>query len=107
MKRGDIVLVKYPFTDMSAEKLRPALVLLPEDAEGDLLLAFITSSFVKSPFDIPLKALPGTGLHKDSVLRLKKLMTVHRSLLQGRLGSITSEQLSLVESTLKKMFGFS
>ena len=50
MKKGDIVLVKYPFTDFSSEKLRPALVLLPEDEEGDFLLAFITSISVRKPF---------------------------------------------------------
>ena len=73
MKRGDIVLVKYPFTDFSAGKFRPALVILPEDEEGDFLLAFITSiNATKNAFDIPLSK-NRTGLHKDSILRLKKL----------------------------------
>ncbi|GEM_PF-6195588 len=35
MKCGDIVLVTYPFTDLSREKLRPAFVVLPEDDKGE------------------------------------------------------------------------
>lgn len=104
MKKGDIVLVRYPFTDLSSEKLRPALVLLPEDEEGDFLLAFITSTVIrKSPFDIQLPK-GKTGLHKDSILRLKKVMTVHKSLILGRIGSLPPEYLNLVENTLRKMF---
>ena len=41
MKKGDIVLVPFPFTDLTSEKNRPALVLL--DHEEDVTLAFITT----------------------------------------------------------------
>ena len=103
MKKGDIVLVRYPFTDFSSEKLRPALVLLPEDEEGDFLLAFITSISVrKSPFDIKLSK-NGTGLHKDSILRLKKIMAVHKSLIVGRIGNSSIEQWNTIKTALRKM----
>ena len=103
MKRGDLVLVKYPFTDLSSEKLRPALVILPEDEDGDLLLAFITSNLIKkNSFDIVLLK-DGTGLHNDSVLKLKKIMTIHKSLLVGKIGSISKEQLKMIEEKLSKM----
>lgn len=104
MKKGDIVLVKYPFTDLSGEKLRPALILVPEDQEGDFLLAFITSSVTrKGPFDIQLSK-DKTGLHKDSILRLKKVMTIHKSLILGRIGNVSAEQWNTIQSTLRKMF---
>jgi mRNA interferase MazF len=104
MKKGDIVLVRYPFTDLSSEKLRPALVLLPEDQEGDLLLAFITSTVIrKSPFDIQLPK-DKTGLHKDSMLRLRKIMDVHKSLILGKIGNVSAEQWMAIESALRKMF---
>jgi len=105
MKRGDIVLVKYPFTDLSTEKLRPAFVIIPEDEEGDLLLAFITSIAIKkNPFDIPISK-NGTGLHKDSILRLKKIMTIHKSLIVGKIGGVSKEQLKIIEENLSKMLG--
>ena len=53
MKKGDIVLVRFPFTDMSSEKLRPALVLAPENQEKDVVLAFITTQLnKKSKYDV-------------------------------------------------------
>lgn len=104
MKKGDIVLVRYPFTDLSSEKLRPALILLPEDQEGDFLLAFITSIIIrKSPFDIEIPK-GKTGLHKDSMLRLRKVMAVHKSLILGKIGNVSAEQWTTIESTLRKMF---
>ena len=103
MNTGDIVLVRYPFTDLSSEKLRPALVLLGEDHEGDFLLAFITSSSLrKGDYDIPISK-SGTGLHKDSVLRLKKIMAIHKSLISGRIGSVSTEQLASIKEKLRDM----
>lgn len=106
MKHGDIVLVTYPFTDLSGEKLRPAFVVLPEDDIGDMICAFITS--VGPPdgeYEIGLKKGEG-GLHLDSVLRLRKLMTVHKSIVKGRIGSIEGKTLENIQAKIKDLFDF-
>ena len=104
MKSGDIVLVRYPFTDFSDEKLRPALVLLHEDEEGDYLLAFITSiPLQRSNFDYPILAEKETGLKKDSLVRLKKIMTIHKSLILGRIGTIPPHDWKSLKLRLKIM----
>jgi hypothetical protein len=54
LKRGGIVLVRYPFTDLSGSKVRPALALTPDDLLSqmdDALFLFISST-------IPLNLLP-------------------------------------------------
>ena len=44
MKRGTIVLTKFPFTDLSSDKRRPALIISREDNQkDDVIVAFITS----------------------------------------------------------------
>jgi len=106
MKHGDIVLVTYPFTDLSGEKLRPAFVVLPEDDKGDMVCAFITSiGHPDEEYEIGLKKGEG-GLHLDSVIRLRKLMTVHESIVKGRIGSIEGDTLAKIQAKIKDLFDF-
>ena len=45
MKRGDIILIAVPFSDLTSTKVRPALVVSPENpAEGDFVVALITTN---------------------------------------------------------------
>ena len=51
-RQGDIVLVSFPFTDLSSSKRRPALVLSPDSfnaAGEDLVLAAVTSHITDDP----------------------------------------------------------
>jgi mRNA interferase MazF len=107
--RGDVVLVRFPFTDLSAHKLRPALVVgRPLDA--DLILAFITSQLrvehrpaehLLDPNDPEFKT---TGLKAASRIRLDKLATLRRSLIQRRLGNIGPATESAVSMALRFVF---
>ncbi len=49
LQRGDIVLVPFPFTDLSGQKLRPAVIISPDPVGEDILLAFISSVIPASP----------------------------------------------------------
>ena len=54
MKKGDIVLIPFPFTDLSGSKLRPAVALYVNDL--DVTVSFITSNLRwKNEFDLDLK----------------------------------------------------
>ena len=47
VKRGSIVLIRYPFTDLSSSKVRPALIITPNKLLSkldDVLCLFISSS---------------------------------------------------------------
>lgn len=107
MKPGDVVLVRFPQTDLSEGKLRPALVLaLTPGRHPDALLAMITSRVYQ--------AIPGldeiitasdadfgqTGLKIDSAVRVTRLITVERSAPAARLGSIGDERLRRIRLRL-------
>jgi mRNA interferase MazF len=63
MKKGDIVLLSFPFTDLKGKKIRPALVLVVSDL--DVIVAFITTQFKwQNAFDILLEPDESNGLKK-------------------------------------------
>ncbi len=87
MIKGDIILIPFPFTDLTSSKLRPAVVLI--ETNEDLTLSFITSQFKwREPTDIELFPSEQNGIKKKSLIRLSKIATVDRSLAVGKLGEL-------------------
>ena len=101
MKSGDVVLVRFPQTDLETGKLRPALVLaiLPGH-HSDVLLAMITSRPYQAvpEFDEIIETTdvdyPNTGLKARSIVRLSRLASVEVSVIHARLGEISIERLN-------------
>ena len=85
--RRSVVLVPFPYSDLSTQKLRPALVLA-DAGRGDWLLCQITSKPYGDPLAVPLVDVDfeSGGLHLASVARPAKLFTAHASLLRGTVG---------------------
>ena len=64
MIKGDIVLIPFPFTDLSGSKNRPAVVLISNDE--DVTICFITTQLKwKSKFDVNLKPSQVNSLKKS------------------------------------------
>ncbi len=103
MIKGDIILVPFPFTDLSGSKTRPALVLHTD--ERDATVAFISSQAeITEPTDILLKPDELNGLKRVSVIRLGKLATLDRDIVLGKLGELSKEQLGSVNHNLIALF---
>ena len=104
---GSIVLTRFPFTDLSGDKRRPALVVSRDnDRRTDLVVCFITSVPRTGPDMAPLDAIPGTGLKVPSVVRFDKLATLDRSVIAGKLGEAPAEWLGTHRQTFLGVFGF-
>jgi mRNA interferase MazF len=102
VNKGDIVLVPFPFTDLSGSKNRPALVLVRSNQ--DVTVSFITSQLAgQEEFDVALEPSGENGIKKPSLIRLRKITTVDLSLVLGRIGSLNSIEFSNVNQNLKKM----
>lgn len=100
MKKGDIVLIPFPFTDLSGNKLRPALVLAVSSA--DITVAFITSQTAfREPTDVEIQADAHSGIKKTSLIRPAKLATIDKTFAVGKIGSLASNLLNQVNSSLK------
>jgi mRNA interferase MazF len=103
MKKGDLLLVPFPFTDLTSTKQRPALVLISTDY--DVTLSFITTKmYWQEDWDIILEPSKNNGLKKTSLLRLAKITTLEKKLITGKLGSISTQKLDEVNEKLKILF---
>jgi mRNA interferase MazF len=112
-KPGDVVLVPFPFSDLSRAKPRPALVLgsqLSCEKLPDLILCQITSKKERylSPKlgDVPLKDWGKAGLPLQSTVRVVKLATLSKETVFSRLGSLTSSDMERVVSAFLSIFSF-
>jgi mRNA interferase MazF len=112
MKRGDIILITIPFSDLTSSKVRPALVVSPEDqSENDLVVALITTNIHRSlrPSDLAIrtgdKNFVATGLRSDSVFRMAKLFNLDKALAQRKLGNAPPELMKKLEKKLKMALG--
>lgn len=105
---GTIVLTDFPFTDLTATKRRPALVVSTDnDRRTDVVVAYITSVARVDPDAVPIPATPGTGLKVPSVVRFDKIATIDRSILSGRLGNADPAWLAANRVVFHGVFGFS
>ena len=110
LTRGSIVLVPFPFTDLSGSKQRPALVVSPEGFHReDLILCAITSQAPDTPgrWDVKLAAsdLHEASLPKLSLILVGKLFTMHQALIVGGFGRVTSAKLAEVQARLVRLLG--
>ncbi|RRO25616.1 type II toxin-antitoxin system PemK/MazF family toxin [Flavobacteriaceae bacterium 14752] len=99
MKKGDIVLIPFPFTNLSGSKKRPATVLI--DSEDDVTICFITTQLKwQSNFDVVIPPSKTNGLKKTSLIRLNKIATIDKSLIIGILGNLEQKYLKLLDENL-------
>lgn len=108
-ERFDVVVVPFPFTDSSARKRRPALILsAAKDFNARIahsVMAMITSAkHSRWPLDVPIADLNASGLGSPSVVRMKLFTLDHRFVLRaaGRLGP---EDRRAVSAAVSKLLG--
>ena len=103
MKKGDIVLLPFPFTNLEGSKLRPALILIA--LENDLTVSFISTKLhLKEATDLILSPNIQNGLKKESIIKLSKIATISKDLIIGQLGELTQDDMDLVNKNLMILF---
>ena len=112
MTKGRIVLVPFPFDDMTASKVRPAVCLTdPIGPHRHVVVAFVSSQM---PADIAAtdvvldpqrEDFAATGLRVASVLRLHRLVTLTTALIRRELGKLSPAWQDEVDQKLAVLFG--
>ncbi len=107
--RGDVVLVPFPFTDLSAARVRPAVVVSSEEYNAqtdELIVAMVTSKPQSGPADVRLQDWREAGLIYPSWVRTK-LATLERRLIQFSPGRISDRDAYALETKLTWALGLS
>lgn len=102
MQKGDIVLIPFPFTDLSGNKLRPAVILA--ETKSDIIVCFITSQLhYQEHTDILIEPDISNGIKKSSLIRVNKIATLDKALALGKIGSVTYTELNKLNTNLKQL----
>lgn len=106
MSKGDIILVPFPFTDLSGQKIRPALVLYTEPKGEDCIVLFLSSVKPKrlARFDIAVTPSKANGLKVPSVIKVNKIATLQKKIAIGELGTLEAAHRTQVDRKLKQLF---
>ena len=107
-RRHDVVRVPFPFTDRTAEKNRPALILSDNTSFNSLaehsVMAMITSAqHARWPLDVTISDLAAAGLPVASLVRFK-LFTLDHRLVRGVLGHLSDQDAGRVTKSVRKLF---
>ena len=102
---GDVVLVRFPFSDLSTTKRRPAFVAATA-GRSDVVLCQITSQQYasRSAREIAEAETRTSGLRRRSYVRPDKLFTAHSSLVSRRLGSLSAATTRELRSAVAALF---
>lgn len=107
MCKGTIVLVPFPFTDLSGNKVRPCVILVEQKNGEDCSVAFISSvkQIRVGVFEIRVKASSANGLKRDSILKIDKIATLQKKIILGELGVLEKELMKAMNMKLGQLFG--
>ncbi len=102
--KGDVVVIPFPFSDLTGAKRRPALVIA--NLKGnDLILCQITSKNVKDEYAIEIteKDFEEGSLREVSNVRPNKIFTADESIILYKVGKLKREKIKEIISAIVKI----
>ena len=99
--KGDIVVVPFPFSDLSANKKRPALVLA-DLAGDDIVLCQITSQNTRDTYAIALTDtdMINGSLKQMSYIRPNRIFTADKNIILYKIGSLNATKAQSVRDKI-------
>ncbi len=108
--KGKIVLIQFPFDDLSSSKVRPAYCLTKAiGSYQHMIFALITSRIPSIPLTTDILLQPQhldfslSGLQKPSTLRLDHLITLRQSMIRRELGNLSLSTQSEISTILCRL----
>jgi mRNA interferase MazF len=112
MKRGDVVIVDYPYSDRMGSKVRPALVVAsdPINQTADTIIVAISKSTHRASatqFFIDISTPDGrqTGLRQPSMVQCENILTIDQKFILGNIGRLSDQMMVQAEACLCAALG--
>lgn len=105
--KHEVVLVRYPFSDLTGTKVRPAVIIGTPHVSNDVIIVPLTSktlSLLQGEF--LLANWKGAGLNVPSAVK-RGVYTVHESLVVKKVGQISEADIVRLETSLRNWLDLS
>jgi mRNA interferase MazF len=107
-KQFDVVVVPFPFTDATASKKRPALIIsdastFNNSIKKSVMAMITTTSHYSWALDVPITDLASAGLKAASIVRMK-LFTIDDALVIKKIGKLAKKDELAVQKALQQLF---
>ncbi len=104
LMKGDVVVLPFPFSDLSASKKRPAFIITPLEGD-DVILCQITSSakYDKYSLTIELSDFKKGSIKLKSMVRPNRLFTADKSIILYKAGSLKDKKIREIEDSIVKI----
>ena len=101
----DVVLIKYPFTDLSGSKVRPAVIVSSPHPSHDIFIVPLTSKTASLfPGEFILADWHGAGLNVRSVVK-RGIYTINHRLIIKTVGILSAGDMKNIDRSLRKWLG--
>jgi len=103
--RGEVVLVRYPFSDLSGSKIRPAVIVNAPHTSKDVFILPLTSrTTLLLAGEFVLKDWSQAGLNVETAVK-RGIYTVHENLVAQRVGKLSDSDLKDLDDALQIWLG--
>lgn len=101
---GDLVVIPFPYTDLSKSKMRPALVVAKVDND-DYIMLQITSKNYEDHHSVLIssKDLTSGELRFDSYVKYSKIFTANRDIIEKKIGKLSNDKTKIVIDSIIKL----
>ena len=99
--RGDIILIPVPFSDLTASKKRPGLVISNDNynnANPDMIVVAITSSLIQPGIPLSNSDLTQGQLPKPSIIRCDKIYSLDKNIIVKSIGHVSTSIIDTVKT---------
>ena len=106
MQTGDVVLIDFPFSDYTASKIRPAVIVnITKDKYKDVIICFISSvvSVIKNDLEIILTPDSVNNLRAVSVLKVYRIATVKNSMIVSVISKLNQDEAEQFKKLFKSL----